>query len=164
MIKPEQLAKPGTEHSHQVALFCWANQQCNQWFHGTYAMPDSGKPARKDLAQQLSLMFAIPNGGLRHKAEANKLKSEGVKAGVPDIFLPVVGNKPTEPDKGIPLYHGLFIEMKKPSEKPKHSGAGGVSSNQSEWHINLRAQGYQVSVCYSWQEARDVVLAYLGVT
>jgi hypothetical protein len=89
MIKPEQLAKPGTEHSHQVALFCWANQQCNQWFHGTYAMPDSGKPARKDLAQQLSLMFAIPNGGLRHKAEANKLKSEGVKAGVPDIMLPI---------------------------------------------------------------------------
>jgi hypothetical protein len=59
--------------------------------------------------------------------------------------------------------------MKKPSEKPSTTLSGrplraaGVSSNQSEWHTALRAQGYQVSVCYSWEEARNVILAYLGV-
>ena len=33
-----------------------------------------------------NLIFAIPNGGQRHKAVAAKLKAEGVKSGVPDLF------------------------------------------------------------------------------
>lgn len=31
-------------------------------------------------------VFAIPNGGIRHKRTAAMLKAEGVKAGVPDLF------------------------------------------------------------------------------
>lgn len=34
-------------------------------------------------------VFAIPNGGSRNKAEAAKLKAEGVSAGVPDLFIPI---------------------------------------------------------------------------
>ena len=34
-------------------------------------------------------MFRIPNGGSRHPAEAARLKAQGVKAGVPDLCIPV---------------------------------------------------------------------------
>ena len=34
-------------------------------------------------------VFHIPNGGSRHKAEAARLKVQGVKAGVPDLCIPV---------------------------------------------------------------------------
>jgi len=32
-------------------------------------------------------VFAIPNGGLRNVVVAKKMKAEGVKAGVPDLFF-----------------------------------------------------------------------------
>lgn len=34
-----------------------------------------------------AVWFAVPNGGLRNKAVAGKLKAEGVKPGVPDILI-----------------------------------------------------------------------------
>ncbi|MBP5782205.1 MAG: VRR-NUC domain-containing protein, partial [Bacteroidales bacterium] len=34
-------------------------------------------------------IFHIPNGGWRTITEAKRFKSEGVKKGVPDLFLPV---------------------------------------------------------------------------
>lgn len=112
------------EHDHQVALFQWA-----EWQSG--AMPE------------LKLMFAIPNGGARNIVVATKLKAEGVRAGVPDIMLPV--------PRG--LYHGLFIELKKPK--------GTVQPNQREWIAALGLQGYRSVICYGWEEAKDTVLAYL---
>ena len=91
MPTPESLAKAGSEHAEQTALFCWA------------ALPE----VRAEYPV-LELMFAIPNGGERNKIVAGNLKAEGVKAGVLDIFLPV-------PSKG---WHGLFIEMKVGKNKP----------------------------------------------
>lgn len=82
-VNPESIASVGTEHAHQVALFCWAALNFSKY-------PD------------LRLMFAIPVGGLRNKITAANLKAEGAKAGVPDIFLPT--------PRGT--YHGLFIELK----------------------------------------------------
>lgn len=34
-------------------------------------------------------LLAVPNGGARHRAEGGKLKAQGVRAGVPDLFLAV---------------------------------------------------------------------------
>ena len=85
--KPETIAAAGSEHAHQVALFCWA------------AIESANYP-------ELRLMFAIPNGGERNKIVAANLKAEGVKRHVPDIFLPV--------SRGA--FHGLFIELKKPGK------------------------------------------------
>jgi hypothetical protein len=62
------------------------------------------------------MLFAIPNGGARHKAIAGKLRAEGVRAGVPDICLPVPRGE----------YHGLFIELKRPK-------GGHVSEEQEAW-------------------------------
>lgn len=131
MITPESLADPGTESAHQKALFCWA------------ALPET-------LAKypELALMFAIPNGGERNKVTAARLKAEGVKAGVPDIFLPVarcVG--------GEYSHFGLFIEMKK--------SKGVLSDAQDDWHGKLLRQGYMVNVCFGWQEAVNAIIDYL---
>ncbi len=90
-----------------------------------------------------NLIFAIPNGGLRRKAVAGKLKAEGVKAGVPDLFLPV-------PRKG---FHGLFIELKIGKNKP--------TKLQLEKFEELTNQGYLVVLCYGWQSAMEAIENYL---
>lgn len=93
---------------------------------------------------ELALLYHCPNGGSRNKIEAARLKGQGVKAGIPDVFLPV-------PKGG---YHGLYIEMKK-----QHGGT--VSPEQKEWIANLREQGYRVEVCKGFQSAADVIEAYM---
>ena len=114
------------EHEEQKKLFQWAKAQSGKY-------------------PQLKMMFAIPNGGHRHIVTATKLKAEGVKSGVPDIFLAV-------PNKD---YSGLFIEMK--------SAKGKVSDNQEEWIIRLCDIGYAVWVCYSFLEAQKIICEYLGI-
>jgi hypothetical protein len=105
-VTPEMLAKSGSEHAHQSALFCWAALKETQTKY-----------------PELEFMFAIPNGGERNKIVAGQLKAEGVKAGVWDIFLPVSRHG----------FHGLFIEMKrKPndvSQEQKQFGCFCVSQN-----------------------------------
>ena len=115
--------KHASEHQEQKSLFQWARL--------------SGLP-------ELVLMFAIPNGGARHIVTAAKLKAEGVKAGVPDIFLAAPCGD----------FHGLFIEMKVGKNKP--------TPTQMDWLTSLRNSGYQASVSYSWTDARDTIMAYLG--
>lgn len=93
---------------------------------------------------ELAMLFAVPNGGVRHIGTAVKLKAEGVKPGVPDLFLPV-------PRGG---HHGLFIEMK--------AVKGKVSKEQLWWLSSLEAQGYHAEVCYGWESAAKVIEDYLG--
>ena len=92
---------------------------------------------------ELEYMFAVPNGGSRHPAEAANLKRQGVKAGVPDVCLPLPRGK----------YHGLYIEMKVGRNKP--------TDKQNEWLAHLKSVGYETAVCYGFEEARDTILAYL---
>lgn len=122
---PRGLPAP-SEHDEQAALFQWA------------ALHEGTEP-------RLRLLFAIPNGGHRSKATAGKLKAEGVKAGVPDVFLPV--------KRG--LLGGLFIELKRVR-------GGSTASNQFAWHVALRVEGYVVAVCRGWVEAARDICEYLG--
>jgi hypothetical protein len=73
------------------------------------------------------------------------MKAEGVKAGVPDVFLAV----PIGP------YHGLFGEMK--------FGKGQLRKEQREWLDHLDRQGYKTGVWYSWLEAARAICDYLGI-
>ena len=114
------------EHAEQVALVTWAKFE-------------SGR------VPELALLFAIPNGGHRNKATAGKLKAEGVKAGVPDLCLPVARGH----------YHGLYIELK--------AKGGRATPDQRDWLIELGKQGYYTALCFGWEFAKETIEKYLGV-
>ena len=92
---------------------------------------------------ELKLLFHVPNGGKRNAAEAARFKAMGVKAGVPDLCLPVPMNG----------YAGLYIEMKYGKNKP--------TDTQNKWITALRQQGYKVAVCYGGMEATKELETYL---
>lgn len=92
---------------------------------------------------ELELIYHVPNGGKRNQLEAAKLKQQGVKAGVPDLFLP-------SPKHG---YHGLYIEMK--------YGQNKTTSSQREWLKKLKEQGYLCRVCYGAEEAINLIKEYV---
>lgn len=149
-MKPEAIAGE-SEHSHQVALFVWA-------------AANFGNDPR------LKLLHAIPNGGERNKIVASRLKAEGVRSGVPDLFLPVPAPKYEKlvniTDQIRHWYCGLYIEMKKPAARlkraPKHKwDTGGVTEEQCGWLDALEAQGYKCVVCYTWLEAANEIKLYL---
>lgn len=100
---------------------------------------------------ELRTLFAVPNGGHRNLLVARKMKLEGVRPGVPDMFLPVARGD----------HHGLFIEMKTEAMRPKRGGKGGCTDLQLAWHEALRAEGYRVEVCYGAGEGIRVIEEYL---
>lgn len=92
---------------------------------------------------ELKMLYHVPNGGKRNPAEAARFKAMGVKAGVPDLCLPVPMNG----------YAGLYIEMKYGNNKP--------TAAQKEWIKNLKEYGYKVTVCHGGTEATAELEAYL---
>ena len=76
--------------------------------------------------------WAVPNGGKRSKSEANRLKAEGVRPGVPDITIVHDGQ-----------YYGL--EVKRPKTlSPK----GRLSKSQKEMIKRIEDNGGEVRVVY----------------
>lgn len=114
-----------TEYQHQKTVFEWT-----RFVRGQYP--------------ELKFLFHIKNeitGGTARQAAIDKV--QGVKKGVPDLFLPVArGN-----------YHGLFIEMKTEKGKP---------TNEQKWWIEeLNKQNYFAEVCHGWESAVRVLEWYL---
>lgn len=108
---------------------------------------------RANMDPRFGLVFAIPNGGHRHKATAGKLKAEGVKAGIPDLFLPV----PRPAYNGHRAYHGMFIELK--------VGRNSPTDSQELWLRLLAEQGYYTCWIYDDpQSAIDMLKWYLEPT
>jgi hypothetical protein len=136
-ITPEQLAASGSEDGHQMAVFCWAADNCGQY------------PALKWL-------HAIPNGGSRHIAEAGKMVAAGLRSGVWDIFLPCPKSKYISHEE-TKQYAGLYIEMKE--EKRRKHKNGGLSDEQLEFGVYAKNMGYCCAVCYTWIEARDCLIS-----
>lgn len=93
-----------------------------------------------------ALVFAVPNGGLRHKREAIRLKAEGVLPGVPDLVI-------AEPRS---VYHGLYVEMKRRK-------GGRLTEDQEKVHAQLRARGYAVMVGYGVDDVWDRIERYLAL-
>jgi len=118
---------------------------CVNWFGYQY-------PHLKDL------LIAIPNGGKRHVKTAAKLKAEGVKAGVPDLFLAApVGYKVEANGRKIieHLSAGFWIEMK--TEK------GVIRDSQQKYLDRLSEFGYSTVVCRSFEEFTKSIETYLGL-
>ena len=112
------------EHAEQVALVAWARLH-------EHRLPG------------LALLVAIPNDGRRDAVTGARLKAEGVKAGVPDLFLPMARRG----------FHGLFIELKAPG--------GAASPEQRGWIARLRLAGYSAEVCCGWEAAALTLNHYL---
>ena len=117
-----------TEEQEQAAVMEWAMLMEKQY-------------------PELRLMMHIPNGGLRSKAEAVRFKRIGVKAGVPDLFLPVARGG----------FHGLWIEMKRQK-------GGRLSDDQKAWLDALTAEHYLAVRADGAEAACDVIFKYLTET
>lgn len=100
---------------------------------------------------ELALLYAIPNGGHRRASVAGRMKAEGVKAGVPDLHLPV-------PRCG---YASLYIEMKAPPDELRGTPAGRLRDSQKAWLDRLQAEGHACVVAYGWEQAWAVLEGYL---
>lgn len=114
----------GPEAQEQISLFVMIDLMTNRF-------------------PELKCCHHVPNGGQRSVATAGRLKSEGVRPGVPDIHLPV-------PHGG---YCGLWIELK--------VGRNKTTPAQECMIEALRAYGNRVEVCYGWASAWEVLLEYM---
>lgn len=120
--KPQLKPYVPLETEEQQALFRWAAYQTGKY-------------------PELALLYHISNEGRRNPRRA---KAEGIKAGVPDLCLPV----PRGP------YHGAYIEMK------RRKGSK-TTKEQEDWLRRLHGQGYAVAVCKGWEEAVNFIINYL---
>ena len=93
---------------------------------------------------ELNLCYHVPNGGSRNTVEAHNLKLQGVKAGVPDIVLPVPRGK----------YAALYIELKRKKGSK-------TSDEQRGWIDALNRAGNRAVICYGWEAAAAEIMAYL---
>ena len=117
----------GSEHNEQCAVIAW-------WYY----------TGHKRYNAHINDLFAIPNGGDRNLIVAVKLKAEGVRKGVLDLFLMIpAGTK-----------HGLFIEMKYDKNKP--------SDEQKEFIGRAESRDYATDVCWTAEEAIATIEKYLG--
>lgn len=84
-------------------------------------------------------IFHIPNGGHRAISVAKKMKAEGVKPGVPDLYVPA---------------WRLWVEMKRRT-------SGRLSADQKEWAEYLEGIGDKVIVGKGAEDASRQVLEFL---
>lgn len=127
-----------SEHDIQVTLIEWANLMV---ITGQYP--------------ELEYLYAAVNGaklpymktkkGTRFSPEAARLADEGLKAGVPDLCLPVPRGK----------FHGLYLEMKRED--------GQIRPDQSRWIAFLHRQGYFIDVAYDFEQAKNFLVSYLDM-
>jgi hypothetical protein len=101
---------------------------------------------RLRMPEVADLIYHVPNGGHRVKAVAAKLKAQGVKAGIPDLVLPMARGG----------YFGLYIEFK---ATPPNDAA--ISTSQHERIRKLNEQGYLAVVCRGHFDAMEQFRAYL---
>lgn len=90
-------------------------------------------------------MYHVPNEGKRSVRTGARLKASGLRAGVPDVCLPVAHGG----------FIGLYIELKVGTNKP--------TENQKKWLLALRSAGHLTAVCYGWEEAMRLIVDYINL-
>ena len=123
------------EADDQAALFRWAEHFKSQY-------------------PELEFLNGSLNGVHLSKAQAGKAKAAGMKAGFPDINLPVARSG----------YHGLYIELKiKPYRNHKDKMVCPTTSKeQQHWLFWLNQYGYRAVICKGFDAAQAEILEYLG--
>lgn len=128
-----------TEHQEQVAVLDFWRHACKG-----YGLPEFA-------------LLSVPNGAVlagdsrRRAMQMNRLKAEGLRAGVPDLFLAYPRVHAVSRNLEIP---GLWIEMKRKPNEP--------SDAQLEVMAYLRHHNYAVALCYSADEAIAAIKGYLA--
>ena len=112
-----------SETTEQICLMNWAKQN-------------------EKFIPELKLLYHVPNEGKR--SNGSILKAAGLKAGVPDLCLPVARRG----------FNGLYVEMKYGSNKP--------TEKQREFMQQLQQEGNYVAVAYSMEQAREIIRHYLA--
>ena len=115
-----------SEYEEQCSIFEWA-------------------AIKKIERPELRLLNSSLNGVRLSIGAAKKAKRAGMKAGFPDIFLPVARGE----------HYGLFIELKRvggPKPKPE----------QEQWLKWLSAEGYDCYCCKGAEAAIRIILGYLN--
>ncbi len=85
------------------------------------------------------------NEGKRTYYQGNLLKKMGLKKGFPDVSILEPRGK----------YHGFYIEMKRKGNKP--------TKEQLEWLKNLKSRGYATAICYSADDAINLITKYMSL-
>jgi len=102
--------------------------KCYEWFHNEYP-------------EHRQMLFHVPNGELRDKITANKLKAMGVQKGVADFGL-------------VTSYMGtIWIEMKIPG--------GTQSKEQESFQAKVEARKQIYLICYSFEEFQNIIKAFI---
>ena len=118
---------PLSESNLQQALITWAKTKLKEY-------------------PELLWLHHIGNGSKRDSREAMRLKSEGVKAGILDLHLPVARGG----------YHGAMLELKIPGGKCKSP-----SPEQADYIKFLTEQGYATIVSNDFGELKSFIVDYL---
>lgn len=118
------------EAEYQSAVILWARarfEEDPQHFH------------------DLDLLHCSLNGVPMTPGQAKRAKAQGMRAGIPDLSLPVP----------IGGYHGLYIEMK--------TEDGRLSDDQKDVTVRLAQLGYKVVVAYGPGEAKEAIRRYYNM-
>ncbi len=102
---------------------------------------------------QLKWMHSSLNGAFLHGTKLQrakqwgKLKKQGAKKGILDIFLPMVTAE----------YPGLYVEMK------RRDGSGSLTDEQAKFKQYAEQQGYKVVVCEGTAAAIHAITDYASL-
>jgi hypothetical protein len=120
-----------SEHTEQSMVIYWAERHADEY------------PELRWLHSSLNGIF-IPASKATRSRIINRMKAEGMKRGIPDLFLPVARHGK----------HGIYLELKR--------NDGGVLSNeQKEFLAFADEQGYHAVVCNGCDEATEMLEWYL---
>lgn len=122
------------EDQEQAAFFTWLRIRHPLAYEHAYHVPNGGSRG----------------GGDRRSAqiEGARLKAQGVKAGVPDIWIPL--------RRGA--FAGLVVEFK---ATPPHDAE--VSKEQQQWVLRMKAQGWRSEVVLGLNALRRLIDEYMSL-
>ena len=120
------------EHDLQCAVMEWAGLQRTKW-------------------PELRWLYATMQPSKLTPRQAHRFKLAGIKAGIPDLHLPVPILHTPPSQEFTP---GLWIELKGPRTA--------LSATQKEWHAALTELGHEVWICRDLESAIDIITDYLA--
>ena len=143
-----------SEHGIQSAYFATVKRALNFGVADAVRWAGLDEPAFSRAMLRVTpayfdLIFAIPNGGSRGDSQltrginGGKLRAEGVRPGVADVFVAVPRGE----------FAGLWLEFKRPGKV--------LSVAQSGFEHSVCQVGYGFTMVTSWNSAFFVTLGYL---